>query len=180
MKNIQKLKKNFVINTNFVEKTSFNEPVYIIDSTKENITVYTIKNKNIVTTKTIKIDEKLNSKTFITVKDFLKKCTLDNTEFKIEKVNNGDVYIRVAYFNDLSLFFRIGKTNKFILTNIKAYKFYPTKNNTYQALNNIETLSDFEKDKIARYLKNFKNIKRDLMFSLNKSLEALKKSCKPS
>lgn len=179
MKNILKLKKKIVINTVFIEKSNFNEPIYIINSNKDSISVYSNAKRNNVTIKKIKIDEEHNTKTYITIKEFFKRCTKDDTEYKIEKVDNGDIYIRVAYYGDLSLFFKIGKTKNFILTNINKYKFIKTNNNTYQALSKIN-LPYFDKEHICAYIKNLKNIKRDYIYSLNKSLERLEKDYKKS
>ena len=74
MKKLEKLKKNFVINTEYFEKSSLNEPVYIVDANKENFTAYSTDKKGKISLKEIKIDEKLSGKTFITVKEFFKKC----------------------------------------------------------------------------------------------------------
>ena len=178
MKKLEKLKKNYVINTLFLDKYDFNEPVYLQDANKENVTVYSTNNRTKkVVLKTIKIDEILNTKTFITVKEFFKKCKKDNTEYKIEKVGNDTIFIRVAYFNDLSLFYKISlykNTSSFVLTNINKYKFYKTTHNIYDALNKIK-LNILEVDRIANYLSNLKNIKRDYLFYLDKSKEKLEK-----
>lgn len=175
MKNLVKLKKNFVINTDFVEKSSFNEPVYIIDSDKNSVLVYTVNNRKIVTTKQIEIDDKINTKSFITIKEFFKRCTKDDTEYKIEKVNNGDIYIRVAYFGELSLFFKMSKTNSFILTNINNYKFQKTNNTARDIFNNLK-FSYYQIERTVSYLKNLKNIKRDFLYYLNNNLSYIKKS----
>ncbi|MBR4025360.1 MAG: hypothetical protein IKJ03_00210, partial [Mycoplasmataceae bacterium] len=124
--------------TIYLKHFDFNEPVYLQDANKESITVFLSNNRTKkVTLKTIKIDETLNTKTFITVKEFFKKCKKDNSEFKIEKVENGEIFLRVAYFNDLSLFYKISfktNTSSFILININKYKFYKTNYNIFEAL----------------------------------------------
>ena len=65
--------------------------------------------------------------------------------------------------------------NKLIMTNIKNYKFYPTQNNTLEALNNISNLNYYNITKINGYLSSLKNLKRDYIYALKKSLENLEK-----
>lgn len=174
MKYLNKLKKNFVINTLFVDKENFNEPVYILDAKKEYVEAYSYTKNNKIIIKKIDITENLNTKTFITVKEFFKKCVLDDTEYKIEKVDNGDIYIRVAYFGNLALFFKTNiKENKLILTNINKYKFYKTRQNAQEALCKAQYLNEYEQIRTINYLKSKKNLKRDYLFSLSKSLEGL-------
>lgn len=174
MKYLNKLKKNFVINTKYVQNSEFNEPVYILNSKKDFVEAYSITKNNKIKIKKIEIDEKNNTKTFITIKDFFKKCDLDNTEYRIEKVDNGDIYIRVAYLDDLSLFFKTNQfENKFILTNLNKYKFYKTRFNAVEALNKANYMSEFEQIKTVNYLSSKKNLKRDYIFTLKKSLETL-------
>lgn len=180
MKYLNKFKNNFVINTNHIEKSDFNSPVYIINSGKDFIETYSRvklspKSKN---TKVIKnkIDFKapLNEKTFISVKDFFKKCKLESTEYKIEKVNNGNIFILVASFGELGLFFKTNPVqNHLFLTNMNCYKFQKTSNNTREALLNATHLNEFEQMKIANYLSSKKNLKRDFIFILKKSLDSL-------
>ncbi|MGN1208440.1 MAG: hypothetical protein ACI4TI_03125 [Christensenellales bacterium] len=175
MKKVTSLKKNFVINTNFVKDAEFNEPVYVLDSGKDYITAFSTK-KNKVIEQKVEITDELNTKTFIKVKDFFKKCTRDDCEYRIEKVNNGDVYLRVAYLGDISLFLRINeKENKLIMTNIKKYKFYPSKLSCIEALNKLEFLNDFDRMKIKGYISNIKNLKRDYLYTLNQTLDNLKR-----
>lgn len=175
MKYLKKLKKNFVINTKYLPKKQFNEPIYLINSNNEYVEAYSVKNEKIIINK-IKIENEYAEKTFITIKDFFRHCTPDDTEYKIEKVDNGDVYIRVAYFNDLSLFFRLRKNKgTFILTNINKYKFYPTNLDTLSTLNKINYISSFESLKLNDYLHNLKNIKRDYIFTLNNSKDTIEK-----
>lgn len=175
MKHITKLKKNFVINTEYVKNSSFNEPVYIIDSGKNFIEAYNEKNKKIVKEK-LETTDYLGEKTFISIKEFFKKCELDSTEYKVEKVNNDFVFLSVAKLGNLNLFFRISpKDNKLFLTNINKYKFVQTKNSIHDALNNISFLPEFEKIQLESYMKNKKNLKRDYLFLLNNSLEKLEK-----
>lgn len=178
MKKLEKLKKNYVINTAFLDKKDFNELVYIIDANKESVKVFVTTKTGKVSTKEIEIKDEFCEKTFITIKDFFKKCTKDNTEYKIENVENGDIYLRVAYFNDLSLFYKITyKTHKtnFVLTNINKYKFYKTNNNIQRALDRTN-FSFIEKEQLVRYLSSLKNIKRDFIFSIKKSKENLEKN----
>lgn len=178
MKKLEKLKKNYVINSIYLKHFDFNEPVYLQDANKESITVFLSNNRTKkVTLKTIKIDETLNTKTFITVKEFFKKCKKDNSEFKIEKVENGEIFLRVAYFNDLSLFYKISfktNTSSFVLININKYKFYKTNYNIFEALTKTK-LNILEVERLTNYLNNLKNIKRDYLFYLNKSKEKLEK-----
>ena len=175
MRKLEKIKKNFVINTELLKNKSFNEPVYIINSTKEYVEVYRTQNKKVKIEK-ITLDEDYSKKTFITVSDFFRKCKKDGTEYKIEKVDNGDVYIRVAFLGDISLFYRYRNgENKLIMTNIKNYKFDPTQNNTLEALNNISNLNYYNITKINGYLSSLKNLKRDYIYALKKSLENLEK-----
>ena len=178
MRKLEKIKKNFVINTKFLKKSDFNEPVYVINSGKNFIEVYSTANKK-VTIKKLELDGELAEKTFITVKDFFHKCKKDNTEFRIEKVDNGDVYIRVAFLDDLSLFLRLRNgNNQYFLTNINNYKFYETHFSSIDAVNKIDYLNYAEKENILNYLSNFKNIKRDYIYNLKKSLENLEKAYK--
>jgi len=177
MKKLEKLKKKFVINTVFLEKNNFNEPVYLIDANKESVKVFYNNKKGKIEIKEIKIDEKLSTKTFITIEEFFKKCIKDNTEYKIEKVENGDIYLRVCYYNDLSLFYKLSYKSmqaNFVLTNINKYKFYKTNNNITRALDKTN-LSYLDKEKLQRYLSNMKNIKRDFIFTMKKSKEKLEK-----
>ena len=179
MRKLEKIKNNFAINTVYLKNKQFNEPVYIICGHKNSVDVYsTLKNKK-VTIKSLELDEDLSQKTFITVKDFFHKCKKDNTEYKIEKVDNGDVYLRVAYFGELSLFLRLRKgDNQFYLTNINKYKFYKTQNLSFEAINRIPYLDYVGKENIISYVSNFKNIKRDYIYNLKKSLELLEKEYK--
>ena len=49
MRHLSKMKKNFVINTVYLPKKEFNEPVYVINSNKEYIEAYsTTKNKVVI------------------------------------------------------------------------------------------------------------------------------------
>ena len=177
MKTLAKLRKKFVINTVFIEKNNFNEPVYLIDANKEFVKVFTTDKKGKALISEIKINEKLTTKTFITVEEFFKKCKKDNAEFKIEKVENGDIYIRVCYLDDLSLFYKLSFKNSkqtFILTNINNYKFYKTNKNMQQTFNKT-SMNYLEKEKLISYLSNVKNIKRDYLFTLKKQKEILEK-----
>jgi len=175
MKKLEKLKKNFVINTKYLKDKDFNEPVYIIDSNKDFVQVFSIVKDKVKINK-INLSEDLKEKTFITIKDFFRHCKIDNSVYGIEKVDNGDVYIRVAYLKDLSLFFRLrNEKNIFVLTNKNKYKFYKKNTNTLKALYLVNYLSEFDALKINDYLNNFKNIKRDYLYSLKKSLENLEK-----
>lgn len=172
MKKLKKLKKNFAINTVYLPKKVFNEPVYILNATKEYIEAYS-SSKNKVYIKQLKLVDEFCDKTFISVKDFFKLCKKDNSEYKVKKVENGDIFIRVAYYGDLSLFFKISnKGNILFLTNIKKYDFYPTSHNLLDVLNKLN-ISFYEKSKIQGYLSNLKNLKRDYIFSLKKSKEKL-------
>lgn len=173
MKCLSKMKKNFVINTKYLPKKDFNEPVYVINANKNFVEAYSTSKEKVLI-KQIKIEEELSGKTFISVSDFFKKCKKDNTEYKIEKVDNGDVYIRVAYLDDLSLFFRYrNNTTSLILTNLQKYNFVKTKHNAIEALNKIKQLDEYSILKFAGYLNNLKIIKRDYIFSLKKSKEHL-------
>ena len=174
MKHLNKLKKQFVINTNYIKNSKFNEPIYIQNADRESVTVYSVDRKNKIILNKIKLENEYKEKTFISIKDFFKKCTLDNSEYKIEKVDNGDKYIRVAYFNDLTLFVKINeKENKFIFTNINKYKFYKTNKTLNDVLNSLNYFNYYGKLRMQSYLKNLKNLKRDYIFSLNKKLEFL-------
>ena len=175
MKNITKLKKNFVINTKFVKNSCFNEPVYILDAGKDFVEAYSEKNKKIIKDK-LMVDDSINTKTFISIKEFFKKCSQDSTEYKVEKINEDFVFISVANYAELTLFFRLSPTaNKLFLTNINTYKFIKTKNTAHDALNNIKYIPEFEKLQLESYLKNMKNLKRDYIFLLNQSLDSLER-----
>ena len=178
MKYLNKFKKDFVINTKYIKNNDFNEPIYVINNNKTSVSVYNINKQNKINIKNIEIKDELKEKTFISVKDFFKKCKLDNTEYKIEKVNNGDIYIRIAYFEDLSLFYRFSTKSKFILTNIKKYNFIKTNNNTRQALEKFPGFNFYDIERANAYLKNKKNIKRDYIFALKNGLIAIEESLK--
>ena len=174
MKTLNKFNKNFVINTVYQKNNDFNEPVYVLNAYKNYVEAYSkTKNKKIIIKK-IEILPPLNTKTFISIKEFFKKCTIENSEYKIKNVDNGNIYILVARFQDIGLFF---KTNQFentlFLTNINKYEFYKTSLNTQEALVKASHISEFERIKIAGYLTSKKNLKRDYLFMLKKSLEAL-------
>lgn len=182
MKYLNKFKKEFVINTKFIEKNDFNSPVFVINSGKDFVETYSRVKQN-PKSKTVKIIKNkhefkapINEKTFISVKEFFKKCTLESTEYKIEKVNNGNIYILVAKLGELGLFFKTNpEENQLFLTNINCYKFEKTSNTACEALLKATHINEFEQMKIANYLKNKKNLKRDYIFSLKKSLENLEK-----
>lgn len=178
MKYLNKFKKDFVINTKYVKNTEFNEPIYVISNDKTSVNVYNINKKNKVSIKNVEIKDELTEKTFISVKEFFKKCKPDNTEYKIERVNNGDIYIRIAYFEDLSLFYRISDKNKFILTNINKYNFVKTNNDTLQALQKVEKYNVYDIERANAYLKNKKSIKRDYLFAIKRGLQAIEDSYK--
>ena len=181
MKKVNKLKKNFVINTNFVKNENFNEPVYVIDAGKDFITAYNTDKKNKVNIEKVEITPELDTKTFIKVKDFFKKCKLNDQEYRLKNAKTDNVYLRIAYLGDISLFLKINeKENTLFMTNINKYDFYPSKLTKMEALNKIPRLNDFDKLKINAYTNNIRNLKRDFMFVLQNSLENLERRYKES